>query len=160
MNRFDAAVSGQASHDVRTVPHVVTQSGYIDWGGVQDQTWCAKLSSEGPLLCWWQIGYRVSAVAPIAFRSTLLYPGSDGVDFALLQSPVALQLLNADAVVVCVGRHFSVFNSVLNERCPGTDLLIVGELHGADTAFAVADYTVVSDDLCDVISISHLSLVY
>ena len=77
----------------------------------------------------------------------MLDPGNDSVNLFLFQTPVALQILDADVLVVCVWRHLSTFDLVRDQRRPGANLVVILKLHRAHTAFTMTDYAVFVDYL-------------
>ena len=58
-------------------------------------------------------------------------------------------------LVVGVGRHLPTGNLVVDQGRPGANLIVVGELHGTNAAFAMAYHAIVVDDRSDVLSVGN-----
>ena len=100
--RLDAAVCGDGALDIVIAPKVGAIGRYIHGDRRDDDIGLAKLVDEVPLVGVIQHG-RWHCLIGITQNRALINPGHYGIDIFLLQAPISLQLLDADAVIVGIG---------------------------------------------------------
>jgi len=157
LDGLDAAIGGQPGVDIGAMPHVIADGRHINGLGIKNQGGLAELIGKIPFVGVGQISHGMRTIPPVTFGSALGHPLGDGVDFIRRQTPVTLQILDADVIIVGVWGHLLVRHAHADQRRPGTDLFVIGELHRPDAALAVADNTVVGNDLSHVIGIGDLA---
>ena len=145
LDSLNTTILGNAARYVMSAPQVIAIGRNIDRYRRDNQIRFTEFIHEIPgagviELRWWQ------KVVRVAQRGTLVNPGDYGVYLFLFKSPISLQILDTDTMVVCVGGHFAISDHNLDKGSPGTNLIIGFELHWTDTAFAMTDYTILIND--------------
>ena len=96
-----------------------------------------------------------AACQPDPPSRALIDPGDDRVDGFLGETPVRLEVLDADVRVIGVRRHLPLGHSLSDAARPRLDFLVSREPHGGDTTFPVADDAVLVDDGGDVAGVGR-----